>query len=115
MIMPLPHKYQIYCTPLPPTPCFGGHIIMQTAPQFSWDSSIGKFVGPAQKSNLEKAMAETARAEEEKQVKDLKHCMVLNVFPTTYMYMCTPLQAKLTRSKLLKTMAQQRLKVRGHH
>ena len=45
---------------------------MQTAPQFSWDSSIGKFIGPAQKSNLEKAMAETARAEEEKQVRDLK-------------------------------------------
>ncbi len=45
---------------------------MQTAPQFSWDSSIGKFVGPAQKSNLEKAVSEAARVEEEKLVGDVK-------------------------------------------
>ena len=43
---------------------------MQTAPQFSWDSSIAKFIGPAQKSNLEKAESEAARLEEEKLVRD---------------------------------------------
>lgn len=43
---------------------------MQTAPQFSWDSSIAKFIGPAQKSNLEKAESEAAKLEEEKLVRD---------------------------------------------
>ena len=45
---------------------------MQTAPRFSWDPSIGKFVGPVQKANLEKAVSEAARLEEEKLVRDFK-------------------------------------------
>ena len=93
----------------PPSPCTWGH--MQTAPHFSWDSSIGKFVGPVQKSNLEKAISEAARLEEEKLVRYFLIYIILNAFPWQH----TPTQAKLTRSKLLmKTMAQQRLKVSGH-
>lgn len=44
-------------------------VVMQTAPQFCWDSNIGKFIGPAQKSNLEKIESEAARLAEEKQVR----------------------------------------------
>lgn len=43
-------------------------IMLQMAPQFTWDSTISKFVGPAQKVNMEKAAVQSVKLEEDKQV-----------------------------------------------
>ena len=44
------------------------NVMSQMAPQFTWDSTISKFVGPAQKANMEKAAVQSAKLEEDKQV-----------------------------------------------
>ena len=41
---------------------------IQTAPAFTWNSAINRYVGPAQKTTMENKITEAAKQEEEKHV-----------------------------------------------